>query len=81
MKIHKGLVDALLDYYTICPCCLPGISSPPKPGSTVKLLDGYLHLGEPVFTVEAVEGSKASLGGIDKTVNVEKVVLAADSGM
>ncbi|CDJ49732.1 hypothetical protein, conserved [Eimeria brunetti] len=57
---------------------LNGITSPPTPGSTVKVLDDVLQPSEPVFTVQAVEGQMASLEGFERTVNVAKLILAPD---
>ncbi|CDI74181.1 hypothetical protein, conserved [Eimeria praecox] len=53
-----------------------GIPLPPAPGSSVKILDDFLHASEPVFTVQAVEGQTALLDGMENAVGVAKLISA-----
>ncbi|CDJ32698.1 LOW QUALITY PROTEIN: uncharacterized protein EMH_0047470 [Eimeria mitis] len=79
-SVRQGLL-----IYTACERILEnlkqfnGISSSPTPGNSVKVLDDFLHPSEPVFTVQTVEGQTASLEGVEKTVNVLKLILAPNA--
>lgn len=46
----------------------------------MKVLDTIRQAGERVFTVQATEGPKATLLGMDRAVDLGDVILTADPG-